>query len=147
MYSSASNPKWISISDPFSRVLRGYDFRYPNPTRKLPNPPDPTRKSFKPARPDPQSFKPARPDPQRFQTRPTRPAYSEICPNPTRLPAESMLQIILAILVSSLNSKPFFKIRSIFHLFFSRCMFFELERNHKYIRAQMSQLTNREDHN
>ena len=61
------------------------------------NPPDPPRDVSKPARPAPQCF----------QTRPTRPVYPNAYPNPTRLPAESMMQIILVATAYDSISGPF----------------------------------------
>ena len=94
------------------------------------NPPDPPRDVFKPARPAPQCF----------QTRPTRPVYPKTYPNPTRLPAESMMQIILvATAYDSISGQ--FSNEINFQLFFED-VFFELERHIKYMRVQMDEMTN-----
>ena len=94
------------------------------------NPPDPPRDVFKPARPAPQCF----------QTRPTRPVYPKTYPNPTRLPAESMMQIILvATAYDSISGQ--FSNEINFQLFFED-VFFELERHIKYMKVQMDEMTN-----
>ena len=98
------------------------------------NPPDPPRNVFKPARPAPQCF----------QTRPTRPVYPNTYPNPTRLPAESMMQMILVATAYDSISGPVSNEIN-FQLFFED-VFFELEIHIKYMKVQTDEMRNANNH-
>ena len=124
----------LSKSEIWIRVLRGYHFWNPHPPRKASNPPDPPRDLFKPARPAPQCF----------QTRPTRPVYPNTYPNPTRLPAESMMQMILVATAYDSISGPVSNEIN-FQLFFED-VFFELEIHIKYMKVQTDEMRNANNH-